>query len=181
MRVLVVVASRHGATRGIAERITAELSNRGVDVALRSPEGAGDPADYDAFVIGSAVYAFHWLKEAAGFVRHNQSLLAKRPVWLFSSGPLGHDTVDAEGNDVRADAAPREAAEFEAAIRPRDHRVFFGAYDPAAKPIGLIERVSRILPATKDLMQSGDFRPWEEIDAWAAEIAEELGAVPAAR
>ena len=52
-------------------------------------QAAGDPAGHEALVIGSAVYSMHWMKEASEFHRRNRALLAGRPVWLFSSGPLG--------------------------------------------------------------------------------------------
>jgi Flavodoxin domain len=73
---------------------------------------------YDAFVIGSAVYMTHWLKEAAEFVMRNRAVLASHPVWLFSSGPLGTETKDAQGRDVLVAAEPKEIAEFKVAINP---------------------------------------------------------------
>lgn len=179
MRVLVVYASRHGATQGIAERIAATLGQRAIEVTVRSAEQVRDVADYDAFVVGSAAYAFGWLKQAAEFVRRNRALLASRPVWLFSSGPLGTETTDAQGRDVRVAAEPREFAEFRDAIHPRDHRVFFGAYDPDSKPIGFMERLTRLMPAARAAMPAGDFRDWAEIEAWAGVIADELSLVPA--
>ncbi len=76
-------------------------------------------AGYDAFVVGSAVYAAHWQKEAAAFVQRNRTVLATRPVWLFSSGPLGTVATDAKGRDLTVAAEPKEIAEFEGAIGPR--------------------------------------------------------------
>jgi hypothetical protein len=31
-----------------------------------------------------------------------------------------------------------------------------------------------MLPAVKNVLPAGDFRPWPEIDAWAQEIASEI-------
>jgi hypothetical protein len=42
MRVLVAVASRHGATREIAEAIGRTLRERGLDAQVRDVEEAGD-------------------------------------------------------------------------------------------------------------------------------------------
>ena len=179
MQVLVVYASRHGATKGIAERIVAKLDQRALEVTLRPADQAGDLAAYDAFVIGGAAYALHWLKGAAEFVRRNRPQLSSRPVWLFSSGPLGTETTDAQGRDVRMEAEPREFAEFRDAIQSRDLRVFFGAYDPASKPIGFMERFARMMPAARAALPAGDFRDWNAIDAWAETIANELSLVPA--
>ena len=94
MKVLVAYASRHGATKGIAERIAQSLTNREIEVTLKPARQVQDVAEYDAFVVGGAAYAFHWLKDASTFVRRNRVVLAGNPTWLFSSGPLGTDTVD---------------------------------------------------------------------------------------
>ena len=127
---------------------------------------------YDAFVVGSAVYAGHWQKEASAFVQRNRTVLASRPVWLFSSGPLGTEATDAKGRDLTVAAEPKEIAEFEGAIGPKGHRVFFGALDPGK--LGFSERAIRKLPAARTMLPEGDFRDWTEIDAWASDIAHDL-------
>jgi menaquinone-dependent protoporphyrinogen oxidase len=174
MKVLIVYSTRHGSTGGIAERIATTLDRRGLEVTMHTPAEAREIDGYDAYVIGAAAYMFHWLKDATGFVRHHRTLLATRPVWLFSNGPLGTETVDAKGRDAKESAVPKEFAEFQAAIHPRDAHVFFGAYDPTSSPIGLGERFTRIMPAARDALPAGDFRDWPEIDAWAGRIADEL-------
>ena len=176
MRILVVFATRHGATQGIAERVADRLRSRGFEVDTRRASEARDVTGYDAFVVGGAAYMFHWLKEATGFVKRHRSVLGSRPVWLFSSGPLGTDSVDKAGRDVLESSRPREFAELEALVHPRQTQVFFGAYSPAAKPVGLSERFVRRMPAMRDAMPSGDFRDWAAIDAWTDGIARELGA-----
>jgi menaquinone-dependent protoporphyrinogen oxidase len=179
MRILVAYASRHGATQGIAERIAETLRTRGLEVTQRTVKEVGDPSGYDAVVIGSAAYLFHWLGEATAFVKRHRALLASRPVWLFSSGPLGTETVDEQGRDVLTTTEPKEFAEFREALHPRDTRIFFGAWDPSAPPIGLAERMTRMMPAARDALPAGDFRDWAAIETWAASIADELTAVPA--
>jgi menaquinone-dependent protoporphyrinogen oxidase len=174
MAVLVAYASRHGSTAGIAEHLAAELREAGLAVEVRPVGEVDDPEAYDAFVIGSAAYMFHWLREVTAFVRRHRAVLAERPVWLFSSGPLGTDRVDDEGNDVREATTPREFEELRALLHPRGTEVFFGAWDPDAPAVGLGERFLRLMPASRDAMPAGDFRDWPTIDAWAGEIASEL-------
>ena len=79
MTVLVTYASKHGATQGIAERIAHDLSRAGVPTDIQPVTTTGDIAGYDAFVIGSAAYAAHWMKEAKTFVHDHQKVLAERP------------------------------------------------------------------------------------------------------
>ena len=97
-KVLVAYASRYNSTKGIANFIAERLREHGVHVDVRDVDSVRNPKDYDAFVIGSALYMFHWLKEAREFVSRNHDLLASRPVWLFSSGPLGAQTRNAAGS-----------------------------------------------------------------------------------
>jgi menaquinone-dependent protoporphyrinogen oxidase len=176
MLILVVFASRYGATRQIAERIAETLRAAGHEAEARPAPAAGDLAAYDAFVIGSAAYYGSWLKEATAFARQNQSILASRPVWLFSSGPIGAAT-DAQGSDARAAAEPKQIAELRETLRPRDHRVFFGALERSR--LGFVDRLVAGLPAFPG--SEGDFRDWPAIDAWAEGIARELTQAPAAR
>jgi menaquinone-dependent protoporphyrinogen oxidase len=183
MKILVAYASRHGATRGIAERVAQALERSGLEVTLRPAEQADRVDEYDAFVVGSAAYNHHWLKEAVGFVRRHRALLANRPVWLFSSGPIGTETVEANGQDALETSEPREFAEFADAIHPRERRIFFGAYDPDAEPIGLMERLGAPflrMAAVRESLPAGDFRDWPAIEAWAEGIARELKPVEAA-
>jgi len=173
-RVLVTYASRHGATAGIAERVGARLRAAGLDPVVADVEDVEEVAAYDAYVIGGAAYLFHWLKPATRFARRHRDLLAEQPVWLFSSGPVGDDKVDEEGNDLLEVSRPKEFDELHELLRPRDEKVFFGAWDPDAPPIGVAERMTRLLPAARDALPAGDFRDWQAIDDWADEIAQAL-------
>jgi menaquinone-dependent protoporphyrinogen oxidase len=175
----VTYATHHGATREIAERIASILRRSGIEVTCRDVDRAGDLDHYDAFVVGSAVYVFSWLRGAQEFVRRHQPILASRPTWLFSSGPLGTDGGDEQ--DPRLCPGPREIGQVRAALRARDHRVFLGAYDPDAPPIGPLEKATRLMPTASHAYPAGDWRDWHEIDRWAASIATALGDVAADR
>lgn len=181
MSILVAYASRHGATAGIAERIAERLRAAGLEADCRPVGAVKDIAAYDAFVIGGATYMFHWLREATAFVKRNVAVLATRPVWLFSSGPLGTEEVDAKGQDVRTVSEAREIPALRSAIHARDHRVFFGAFDGGVKAVGFTEHLVLILPAARAAFPDGDFRDWAEIEIWADGIAKELAAAPAGR
>lgn len=179
MRVLVAYASRHGATLGIAERIAATLSAAGLDADVSALREVREPEGYDAFVLGSAVYMFRWLKDFTRFVQRHEGLLVTRPLWLFSSGPLGTDKVDKQGRDVLEVSQAKETAQVLERTRARGHVMFFGAWT-RGKPVGLAERFVEHMPAARDAMPEGDFRDWEAIKAWAEGIAGELQQMPAA-
>jgi menaquinone-dependent protoporphyrinogen oxidase len=162
MTVLVAYASKHGSTEGIAQAIADRIRELGEPAEVGSVDEIRDVAEYRAIVLGSAVYAGSWMKEAVEFAHRFAEALAERPVWLFSSGPLGTDVEDEEEQ-------PRQLGEMGGIIRPIDHRMFFGALDRNA--LGFGERM--MVKAVK--APEGDFRDWAAIRGWADGIARELG------
>jgi menaquinone-dependent protoporphyrinogen oxidase len=169
MSILVAYGSKHGATEQIAERIAESLREAGHDADARAVQEAGDLADYDGFVLGSAAYMGHWLKDARAFVHNNRDVLVTRPVWLFTSGPLGTEATNAQGVDLRTSAEPEELPELQETIHPQDHHVFFGVLDPGK--LSFSERSLRKLPSAHAILPEGDFRDWDEIQDWAYGIA----------
>ena len=164
MRVLVAYATHYGATREIAESVAETLRREDIEATLADVEHLDrvDPS-YDAFVIGSAVHAGHWLKPGTEFVKRNAGQLAGRPVWLFSSGPIG-DAVD------KPQPNPKEIAQFEELVTPRQHVIFGGAFDREVADAkgGRFDRaINRFIP-------EGDYRDWAEIERWARSVATAL-------
>jgi menaquinone-dependent protoporphyrinogen oxidase len=170
MRVLVIYASKHSATQEIAERIAGSLHTAGVEADVRPAKTPGSLSGYDAFVIGSAVYYGSWLREATGFVDRNKDVLENKPVWLFSSGPISSDTIDAEGNDLREATEPKQIAGFQESLNPRDHHVFYGVLDRGK--LRFADRLIASLPAFPG--EEGDFRDWDEIEAWTNTVVQAL-------
>ncbi|MFN8223987.1 MAG: flavodoxin domain-containing protein [Gaiellales bacterium] len=157
MKVLVAVASRHGATQEIADRIGARLQLCGLDAVVEPVAQVTSLAGYEAVVLGSAVYVGKWLEPARTFVAEHADELRARRTWLFSSGPLG-DPARPEP-DKAVDLA--DVLEQTEAI---SHRLFSGRLDRSLLGVG--ERaVARLVKAPE-----GDFRQLGEIDAWADEI-----------
>ena len=169
MRVLVAYASRAGSTKGIAEFIGEKLDEEGLQADVRDVSSPVDLAAYDAFVIGSAVYTYHWLMEAKECVARNRAVLASRPVWVFSSGPTGPRSTDKEGRDLREVSGPKERDDIRESINPRDHRIFYGAFYPD-RVKGAMGFFARMAPKE----EQGDFRDWAEIEAWSDGIARAL-------
>jgi menaquinone-dependent protoporphyrinogen oxidase len=177
MSILVAYAGKYGATQEIAERLAQRLTVAGQHAEARPIKKVADPHGYDAYVIGSVAYLGSWLKEAAEFVRHNRAILVTKPIWLFSSGPLGTEKKNAQGQDVLASAQPKEFAEFKERVKPRGMQVFFGALD--ISKLGFFDRLVTKTPAARsaNLFPEGDFRDWDAIEAWADTIAHELETV----
>ena len=116
MRALVTVSSKHGSTEGIGRAIAEVLESAGVGVDLIPPSGVGSLHEYDAVVVGSALYMGRWMAPARDFVQGHADELRHRPVWLFASGPVTGVADD-----------PYDAAEglkLQGLIGGRDFRVF---------------------------------------------------------
>ena len=171
MRVLIAYASRHGGTERIADVIGSVLRDWRSDtddgdpwevdvVAAGDMDETSDVGRYDAVVLGSAVYVGHWLDSARRFARHQESALSRRPLWLFSSGPVGDPAVPAD--------EPVEAPLLAERLGAQAHRTFAGRLRLA--DLALVERAAvRAVHANE-----GDYRDWPAIRAWARDIAETL-------
>jgi menaquinone-dependent protoporphyrinogen oxidase len=165
LRVLVTAASKYGATAGIAQAIAETLTEHGLTATVLAPEQVDSIEGYDAVVLGSAVYTGHWLDPAKDLVARSRDALAARPVWLFSSGPVGDPSrklVQQMGVD------PVDVGDILTATKARGHRMFAGKLD--RKNLGFAQRAA--LLAFRGL--EGDFRDWGEIRVWAEGIARDL-------
>ncbi|HEY95017.1 MAG TPA: hypothetical protein G4O15_08780 [Dehalococcoidia bacterium] len=164
-KILVAYGSKYGGTAEIAEEIGKVLKQEALEVDVHSADHVSNPARYDAFVIGSGVYAGMWRKEAVNFVKNNEKLLADKPVWIFSSGPTGEGDIKDLMSGWEYPGKIRPAIE---SIKPREITVFHGVADP--EKMSFFDKL--ILKMVK--APSGDFRKWEAITDWAKGIAAEL-------
>jgi menaquinone-dependent protoporphyrinogen oxidase len=164
-QVLVAYATKYGATAEIAEKIGQVLRQAGLPTDVLPADRVGDLSAYQAVVLGSAVYIGQWRKEAVKFLKANETVLAEKPVWLFSSGPTGEgDPVEL----VQGWQFPGKLQPIADRIGPRDIAIFHGAVD--ANKLNFIEKW--LLKNVKAPV--GDFRDWEAITPWATAIAAAL-------
>jgi menaquinone-dependent protoporphyrinogen oxidase len=162
--VLVAYASKHASTAEIAERIAAAMRDGGCDARAIPAAEVHDVSGYRAVVIGSAVYAKRWQRDARSFARRHAAALRAMPVWLFSSGPFG--SVDEHPTAPTPPIATKLVEQLEA----REH-VMFGGRVPT-DPGNFVERA--MLKNTPP--ERRDARDWVAIEGWGRSVAEQLGA-----
>ncbi len=172
MKVLIATASKHGSADEIGERLASAVRNASpaaevvaVDIGnIGKLAQYADVDSYDAVVLGSAVYYGHWLDPATHFAERHAAELRRRPVWLFSVGPLGK-------NDEGDDGVDRDKIDqLVQSTGAREHLVFMGSLD--RHDLSLTERAVAAVTHAPE----GDFRDWERIDAYGRHIAGELAA-----
>ncbi|MGW3654106.1 flavodoxin domain-containing protein [Streptomyces sp. NPDC000878] len=155
--VLVTYGTTNGATAEIAEAVVDVLRKDGLTAEALPARSVTDVARYDAVVVGGGLYAGRWHKDARRFVRRHRAVLAERPVWFFSSGPLD---ASASERDIPPVRGVRRAM---IRLDVRDHVTFGGCLEEGAKGriAGMILRSGK----------GGDFRDFGVIEAWAQDIA----------
>lgn len=160
MLVLVAVASRHGSTFEIGEQIGAVLREAGLGCDVRPAEAVTSLDEYDAVVVGSAVYTGRWLADARDLVNSHVPELASRPVWLFSSGLAD--------SPAKASNRPAETVDRMNVTGALAHRHFPGKLD--LNVLNFSERA--IIAAARG--KQGDRRDMAAVREWAGTIAAHL-------
>lgn len=165
-RILVAYATRGGTTREIAQQIADALRVKGATVDIHAVGDVADAADYDAIVLGSAIYFRRMMPSAPRFIQQNASILESCPVAVFSVGaqmrkptPKNHALVESW---VRNGLKPYPK------IQPIALEHFAGAV--AFKRLNLLWRVLLIIT----FEERGDWRNLDAVSDWANRIYPQL-------
>lgn len=157
VHVLVAFACQNGSTAGIAETIATELRAAGLEADCRPVAAVADLESYDAVVLGSGVFLVRRQSDGGGFIARHADELARRPVWLFSAGPIG-GTDPSRNGDPMGDEPP--VVRVAQAIGARGAAAF---------------GTTRLHVAPHDGgLPLGDWRALERVRAWARAIAADL-------
>jgi menaquinone-dependent protoporphyrinogen oxidase len=135
-----------------AEGFTVEVVPAGI---VRSVQ------DYDAVIVGGALYAMRWHKDARRFVRRHVHDLRKRPVYLFSSGPLDDSATEKEIPPVKG------VKKLLGDIGARGHVTFGGRLAADAKGFPASAMANK---------NAGDWRDADHVRTWVRTIAPALRA-----
>jgi len=169
MPILITYATSRGSTREVAERIASRLHEAGFGVDCRPVDRVYSVDNYNAVILGSAVHSHRWLLDALKFLDIEAMGLQKRPVWTFS---ISMAPVSSP-RSIRKRLVNKETKSIETTIihkvpKVRDHRLFAGKHERSSTPLPMRLVYSCIGG------KLGDYRDWDEIDAWSNTIAKQL-------
>jgi len=165
MNIAIVYETKYGSTKEIAERIKVDLESNAIVVDLKKPTETICWEQYDAFILGSGIYAGKWLPKIEKLIKSRTEELSEKKVWFFSNGPTGDNPIE---ETIKEWKFPAYMASFLSAIKPQDVVVFKGKME--LEKMNFLERFI----ITKMKAPVGDFRNWEEIESWTQKITSTL-------
>ncbi len=163
--ILVAYATKRESTHEVADAVAARLRALGHDVDVRPAAEIGTLEPYRAVVLGGALYAGRWHRDARRFIAKHRDELKRIPVAVFAMGPLKLEPKDVEGSRRQLDHALAKEHELE----PLSIAIFGGVIDPAKLRFPL-----------NRCMVAADARDWVAIRLWADDVAQVLAARVAA-
>ena len=159
-RVLVAYATWAGSTAGVAERIAEVINRSGLAAEAKRAREVKDTAAYDAVVLGTAVHAGKLHPDALKFLDRNKAALEAKPLAAFVVCLAMKD-----GDEKGRATAATYLDPLRLRVKPVSEGLFAGAYAP--EKLGFVVRqIMRMIKAPP-----GDFRKWDEIEAWAVSLA----------
>lgn len=158
-RILVAYATKAGTTAEIAARIGETISQKNQTVDVLPISRVKDLSGYSAVVIGSAIRMGSVLPEVKSFVEKNQAVLGQKPFSMFVACMTLNEDTEANRKTVSAYLDPVRAL-----VKPATEGLFAGKMDLGKLPL-FEQLLIRMMKAPR-----GDFRNWEQINAWAGNL-----------
>jgi menaquinone-dependent protoporphyrinogen oxidase len=103
--ILVAYATKRESTHEVADAVAARLRELGQEADVRPARDIGTLEPYRAVVLGGALYAGRWHRDARHFLAKHRDELARIPIAVFAMGPLKLEPKDVEGSRRQLDHA----------------------------------------------------------------------------
>lgn len=186
--VLVTYATKSGSTAEVAEAVAKTVRAGGAEVTVLPMREVTALDAYDAVIVGAPMI-FGWHNDAVAFVTQHQAALSQKPVAYFlMCYDLTRTTGTVEGVPLTIDPdlgqppqSPGKLSMPERLKSPEHYLEKPLTQAPNVKPVsaaffrGTIDYGTLGLLPTLFLRlvfraKAGDFRNWDAINAWAAEV-----------
>jgi menaquinone-dependent protoporphyrinogen oxidase len=195
-KILVAYATKSGSTVSVAEAVGQGVGAGG-EVEVRPAAEVADLSGYDAVIVGAPI-TYGWQREAMEFLKRHQAALSQLPVALFITCVTQTDAGDGHVGEIPVVLDPGRAQppKNPGRLGLAEKNTIPAAYlepilkaAPQVKPVevaffgGVVDFSTLGLPAKFILrvivrVKAGDYRNWDAINAWAADIRGKL--LPAA-
>jgi menaquinone-dependent protoporphyrinogen oxidase len=162
MSILVTYGSKHGGTEGLAEMVADGLRDEGFTVEVVPAHRVKDLEGRDVVIVGGALYAFRWHKDARRFVKRHASELRERRVYFFASGPLDYSAATKDIPPVKGVKKLMER------VGAQGHVTFGGCLSPDVKGFPAAAMAKK---------NAGDWRDADHVRRWVMSIAADLHSV----
>lgn len=162
MAILIAYGSTREGTAGLAEMLADALRRDGLEVQVEPAASVDSVAGHTAVIVGGALYAGRWHRDARRFVKNRVQDLRGRPVWFFSSGPLDNSATRGEIPPIPG------VRKLMDRVGARGHMTFGGrlASDARGFPASAMAKT-----------KAGDWRDMDQVASWAKSISEVLAAL----
>jgi menaquinone-dependent protoporphyrinogen oxidase len=162
MSVLVAYGSKRGGTEGLAIMVADALREEGFTAEVAPARSVRRGDGHEAVVVGGALYASRWHRDARRFVKRHARELRTCPTYLFSSGPLDDSATQGQVPPVKGVQA------LMGKVDARGHVTFGGRLVPDAKgfPASVMAKE-----------KAGDWRDPGQVRSWAHDVAADLRAL----
>lgn len=150
--ILVAYATRYGSTQEAAETVADALRQAGLRVDLEPMREVKTLDNYDAIVLGAAIYNAKWHSEAHAFLSRHEEILRQRPVAIFSLGPTTKNPAAKKRSLSQLD---RDLEKYPW-LKPVALDMFVGKYDLSKLGLG---SVGRLIPLS-DQSDPNAVRAW---------------------
>ena len=154
-KTLIADGTKHGSTREVAEASACTLTEHHLEVEALPAGRVDDLTPYGGVVLGGALYMGRWHPDAAGLLERHRHALSDMPLAVFAVGPRTMEEHEAESSRAQLVKSLSRVPE----VDPFAIGIFGGVVDP------------RVLRFPFSRLPAGDARDWDEIRAWAIEIA----------
>jgi menaquinone-dependent protoporphyrinogen oxidase len=145
----------------LANMVAAALRQEGFTVDVGPAGSTPGVENYDAVLVGGALYAMRWHRDARRFVKRHARQLRQRPTYLFSSGPLDDSASAGDIPPVKGVQALIDK------IGARGHATFGGRLTPDAKGF---------VASAMAKKSAGDWRDPDQVKSWVQHLATDLRA-----
>jgi len=174
---LIICSSWTGSTKEIAHYIAKVLEKCYFQSKVISPEERVDFSPYDLIVLGTSIHAGLTTASFRKFLhKHIRDLSGRAVAYFVSCANMNNDTQETRSETL---AWLQNGIQAYDSIKPISIGLFGGAIITSGESfLGLNFFIRHIIKAMKKKMVSeygkSDFRDWEQIEAWALDLANKV-------